>query len=66
MESLGKRILGRVALHDVIDPSSNEIIVAAGEEITDSIVDKINASPIDAVEVRSPLTCEAPKDSVKI
>ena len=60
VESLGERILGRVALHDVVDPSTNEVIIAAGEEITDDIVDKITASPIDSVEVRSPLTCEAP------
>ncbi len=60
VESLGERILGRVALHDIVDPSTNEVIIAAGEEITDDIVDKITVSPIDSVEVRSPLTCEAP------
>ena len=33
--SLGERILGRVSVHDVIDPTTGEIIVAAGEEIND-------------------------------
>ena len=57
--SLGERILGRVSVHDIIDPISGELIVAAGEEITDAMADRINASPIESVEIRSVLTCEA-------
>ena len=57
--SLGERILGRVSVHDIIDPISGEIIVAAGEEINDVAADRINASPIESVEIRSVLTCEA-------
>ena len=57
--SLGERILGRVSVHDVIDPISGELIVAAGEEINDAAADRINASPIESVEIRSVLTCEA-------
>ena len=57
--SLGERILGRVSVHDIIDPISGEIIVAAGEEINDDAADRINASPIESVEIRSVLTCEA-------
>ncbi len=59
--SLGERILGRVSVHDVIDPTTGEIIVAAGEEIKDAAADRINASPIESVEIRSVLTCEAKK-----
>ncbi len=59
--SLGERILGRVSVHDVIDPLSGELIVAAGQEITDAIADRIDASPIETVEIRSVLTCEAKK-----
>ena len=59
VESLGERILGRVALHDIIDPRSNEIIVEAGQEIQDSEVTRIENAPIESVEVRSPLTCAA-------
>ncbi|MBZ9729805.1 DNA-directed RNA polymerase subunit beta' [Salegentibacter sp. JZCK2] len=61
VESLGERILGRISLHDVINPSNNEVLVAADEEITSEIVTKIENAPIESVEVRSPLTCEAKK-----
>ena len=59
--SLGERILGRVSVHDIIDPISGEVIVAAGEEINDDAADRINASPIESVEIRSVLTCESKK-----
>ncbi len=61
VESLGERILGRVALNDVIDPSTSLVVVKAGEEITEEKVQIIENSPIERVEVRSPLTCEAEK-----
>ena len=59
--SLGERILGRVSVHDIIDPISGEVIVAAGEEINDAAADRINESPIESVEIRSVLTCESKK-----
>ena len=59
--SLGDRILGRVSVHDVVDPITGEVIVASGEEITDAIAKRINESPIESVEIRSVLTCEAKK-----
>jgi len=61
VETLGERILGRVALQDVINPLNLEILVHAGQEITESIVKAIEVSPLEKVEVRSPLTCEATK-----
>ena len=57
--TLGSRIVGRVSVHDIIDPTTEEVIVPAGEEITDDAAERINASPIEAVEIRSVLTCEA-------
>ena len=57
--SLGERILGRVSVHDIVDPISGELIVGAGDEINDAAADRINASPIESVEIRSVLTCEA-------
>ena len=57
--SLGERILGRVSVHDVYDPTTGELIVAAGEEINDAAADRIDASPIESVEIRSVLTCES-------
>ena len=59
VESLGERIAGRVSLNDVLDPLTEELIVASGEEITDAIVKRVNASAVERIEVRSPLTCEA-------
>jgi DNA-directed RNA polymerase subunit beta' len=61
VESLGERILGRVALHDVINPLTEEILLRAGQEILEADVKIIEASPLDNVEVRSALTCEAQK-----
>ncbi len=61
VESLGERILGRTALHDVYDPMTNELLIASGEEIDEDTVRKINNAPIESVEVRSALTCEAKK-----
>ena len=59
METLGERILGRVTLHDIIDPKTNELIVASGEEVKEDHVALIQKTPIESVEVRSPLTCAA-------
>ena len=53
------RILGRVALHDVFHPQTNELIVASGEEINETIAEAIDESPLDSVEIRSVLTCES-------
>ena len=57
--TLGERIVGRVSVHDVIDPSNGEIIVKSGEEISDAAAERINNSPIESVEIRSVLTCES-------
>ncbi len=59
--SLAERILGRVSVHDVVDPISGEIIVASGEEIDEVAAKRINDSPIESVEIRSVLTCESKK-----
>jgi len=61
VETLGERILGRVTLQDVVNPLTNEILIHAGEQITEATVKSIDASPVEKVEVRSPLTCEATK-----
>ncbi|MEO0141958.1 MAG: DNA-directed RNA polymerase subunit beta' [candidate division WOR-3 bacterium] len=60
VESLSERIAGRVALIDITDPQTNELIVSAGEEISDEAAIKIEKSGIEKVKVRSILTCEAP------
>ena len=59
--TLYERILGRVSVHDIIHPTTGELLVAGGEEITEEVAKKIQESPIESVEVRSVLTCEAKK-----
>ena len=59
VEKLEERIVGRTSLDDVYDPITEELLVGAGEHISEAIAKKIEASPIDAIEVRSALTCEA-------
>ena len=61
VETLGERILGRVSLHDVYNPLDEELLLAAGQEIMETDVKKIMESPIEKIEVRSALTCEAAK-----
>ena len=61
VSSLGERILGRVSVHDVVDPRTGEVIVNAGEEITEAKAQFIEDSPIESVEIRSVLTCESKK-----
>ena len=57
----GERILGRVSVHDVVNPHTNEIIVKSGEEITEDKADAIEKAGIEMVEIRSVLTCESKK-----
>ncbi len=58
-EPLTERILGRVAVHDVVDPITKEVIVKSGEEIDDKKAAAISDTSIEAVEIRSVLACEA-------
>ncbi len=59
VETLFERILGRTTVHDVYHPLTGELIIGAGEEITEEIGKKIEDSPIEQVEIRSVLTCES-------
>jgi len=59
VETLYDRILGRTTLHDIYNPQSGELIIAAGEQLTEEISSLIEESPIESVEIRSVLTCES-------
>ncbi len=59
IEPLGERILGRVALDDIHDPLTGEVLVRANEEIDEGRVAKIENSGLDRVKIRSVLTCQA-------
>ncbi len=59
VEPLSERILGRVTVHDIYDPMTDELICPANAEITDEIAKKIEDTNIEEVEIRSLLTCES-------
>ncbi len=58
VEPLSERILGRTTVHDVFDPLSGDLIVGAGDQVTEEIAAYIDQTSIEAVEIRSVLTCE--------
>ena len=58
IEPLADRIEGRTSLHDVFNPLTNELMVAAGEEIMIDVARAIEDAGIETVEIRSVLTCE--------
>lgn len=60
---LKDRLIGRFACHDIIDPTSGEIILEGNNEITEELADKIVASGIKEVEIRSLFGCQT-KDGV--
>ena len=59
IEPLSDRIQGRTSLHDVYTLTSEELIVAGGDEISELIARKIEEAGIETVEIRSVLTCES-------
>jgi DNA-directed RNA polymerase subunit beta' len=58
VESLYDRILGRVTVHNVYKPGTEDLIIGAGEEVTEDAARIIEEVEIESVEVRSVLTCE--------
>ncbi|WP_341901894.1 DNA-directed RNA polymerase subunit beta' [Fluviicola taffensis] len=58
VEPLIDRILGRTSVHDIYNPETEQLIVEAGELITETVADEIEKSGIEEVEIRSVLTCE--------
>lgn len=59
IEGLGERVLGRVALEDIHDPFTNQVIVHTSEEIDEERVGAIEESGLEKVRVRSALACQA-------
>jgi len=58
VEALRERILGRVAVSDVIHPETQETVFEAGTLLSEDVCDTIESLGIDEVKVRTPLTCE--------
>jgi len=59
VEPLFDRILGRTSLHDVYDPVTNELLVSAGQDITEEIATRVENSSLEGIEIRSVLACES-------
>ena len=59
IQHVGDRILGRVALDDLVDPFSGELLVETNQEITEERVEAVNEAGIDRVRIRSVLTCRS-------
>ncbi len=60
IQRVSERVLGRVALMDIVDPVTGEVLVPANEEIDEEKAKKIEDAGISKVEIRSVLTCRAP------
>ena len=61
IETLGERVLGRTAFEDIVDPNTQEIICAEGEEIDEKVVERMDQEAIEKVKIRSALTCKSRK-----
>ncbi len=59
IQTLGERIIGRIALNDIRDPFNNEVLCAASEEINEEKVRLIENAGVERVTIRSVLTCES-------
>lgn len=56
--TLAEQILGRSAAIDALHPSTNKVIVKAGELINEEKVDEIESAGLDLIKIRSVLTCK--------
>ena len=65
IQRVGERVLGRVAIQDIIDPVTGEILVRANEEIDEEKVERIERAGIEKVKIRSVLTCESKRGVCK-
>ncbi|MBI3814346.1 MAG: DNA-directed RNA polymerase subunit beta' [Nitrospinae bacterium] len=59
IQSLGDRILGRIALEDIADPFTEEVLVKANDDIDEDAVERIENAGIEKINIRSVLTCES-------
>ncbi|MEJ2282473.1 MAG: DNA-directed RNA polymerase subunit beta' [Desulfobacterales bacterium] len=59
IQRLAERVLGRVAVEDIIDPFTDEIICRSGQEIDEQVVNLIEEAGLTTLKIRSVLTCKA-------
>ena len=66
LETLSERISGRISLNDVYHPVNEEMLVGANQLISDNVANLIDASGLESIEVRSPLTCQTRRGICKM
>jgi DNA-directed RNA polymerase subunit beta' len=59
IQQLGERVLGRVAMEDILDPFTDEVLIKRGEDLDEEAVKKIEEAGITSVKIRSVLTCRS-------
>ena len=59
IQRLGERVLGRVAIDDILDPFTDDVLVRKGEGLDEKAVKKIEDAGITSIKIRSVLTCKA-------
>jgi DNA-directed RNA polymerase subunit beta' len=59
IEHIGDRILGRVALDDILDPITGEVLVDTNHQIDENLVKQIEDAGLEKVKIRSVLTCQS-------
>jgi DNA-directed RNA polymerase subunit beta' len=59
IERVGDRVLGRVALEDIVDPHTGEVLVETNQEIDEEAARRIEDAGLEKVQIRSVLTCQA-------
>jgi DNA-directed RNA polymerase subunit beta' len=59
IEHIGDRILGRVALDDILDPITGEVLVDTNQQIDENLVKRIEDAGLEKVKIRSVLTCQS-------
>jgi len=59
IEQIGDRILGRVALDDILDPVTGDVLVEANQDIDETLVKKIEDAGLEKIKIRSVLTCQS-------
>ena len=58
IQTLGERVLGRIAMEDILDPFTDEVLVKRNQEIDEKAVRVIEDAGITRIKIRSVLTCK--------
>jgi DNA-directed RNA polymerase subunit beta' len=65
IQRVGDRVLGRIALEDIYDPITGELLIPANAEIDEQKVQKLQFAGLERMRIRSVLTCQAKRGVCK-